>query len=507
MSGTDLKRPKKEHRFFPGVPVALEIFCMLLPALLLAGWYVYATLERSFRDYESAHLSSMMARYVENGTEQIRLEAARAKENGESIDLEELLLRLEGLDSTPVYLQTDKRKEQVGNETDFEKVNMQFGYVLILQENKVTVADASSQEMTELPSGDDLALHAIASMEDGKTADWGIEGALGDAPYFVENEGAHCVLKTVPVNTSVSFRRGDEAYSLPVTGAGMVSSADFGFIRDSCKSRARKIVMVVFGAFTVFSLLICISIYRDLKLLRDIRRVVWHVSKGSDLTENEELRKLLLPDRTRPRSELGDLAESFYLMSGNILEFRDNVESISERYRPFVPDAILALFGKEDKLEIAPGDSVSLYGELLEADAEESSPDDKTAVSGGEKTAVRGSETAAEEDTFLVRNQFLAAAAETVARNNGIVISMGGSFLSAFFPEGQSDAAEAAETTPGSRAGREILALRVGNNMTNPPEIRLEQGQFLLKAEGSEHFRLIRMTPDKLPVQKGEEII
>ena len=204
---------------------------------------------------------------------------------------------------------------------------------------------------------------------------------------------------------------------------------------------------------------------------------------------------MLLPDRTRPRSELGDLAESFYLMSGNILEFRDNVESISERYRPFVPDALLALFGKTDKLEIAPGDSVSLYGELLEADAEESSPDDKTAVSGDETE---------EEDSFLVSNQFLAAAAEIVSKNNGIVISMGGSSLAAFFPEGESAVYEA---SPGSLAGKGILALRIGNNMTNPPRVSLEKGQFLLKAEGSEHFRLIRMTPDKRPVQKGEEII
>ncbi len=496
MSGTDLKRPKKEHRFFPGVPVALEIFCMLLPALLLAEWYVYTTLERSFRDYESSHLSGMMARYVENGTEQFRLEALRAKENGDSLDLEAMLLRLEELDSAPVYLQTNKEEKQVSDEIDFEKVNQKFSYILILQENQVVMADDSSSEISELSSGDDLALHAIASMEDGKTADWGLKEALGDAPYFMDNEDMRCVLKVIPVNTSISFHKGDNAYSLPVIGAGMVSSADLGFIREGCERRVRKIVVVVFGTFILISVLICLSIYKDLKLLRDIRRVVWHVSKGSDLMENEELRRILLPDRTRVRSELGDLAESFYLMSGNIAEFRDNVESISDRYRPFVPDALLALFGKADKLEITPGDSVNLYGELLEADVKDCGFD--------EKAAVPDSDTDTEEDTFLIRNQFLAAAVEIVDRNNGIVVSMDGTGLSAFFPEGESTAAE---ETPGSRAGREILALRIGNNMTNPPEIRLEQGQFLLKAEGSEHYRMIRMIPEKLSAKKGEDII
>ena len=206
---------------------------------------------------------------------------------------------------------------------------------------------------------------------------------------------------------------------------------------------------------------------------------------------------MLLPDRTRPRSELGDLAESFYLMSGNILEFKDNVESISERYRPFVPDAILAMFGKEDILEIRPGDSVPVEGELLELEGE-------NFFSSETEDGAPQEDEAEEQEAFLARNRFLAAAAEITEQNNGIVISMSGNGMTAFFPESgeavsengipeEQENAQPERDTPAGRAYRQILALKPEDGSSEKPEARLARGNFLLEAEGSEHFMTVRL--------------
>ena len=478
MSGYEIKNRKKKRGLLLSVPMALEILLALTLLLLFMGIRAYQTQLRGFEEYELKNYREMMELCLDTGVKQIRLESIRALREGEPLDLEVLNDRIGAVEFDPSLIDESRNLKLKWDKLEYsmQADSMYYLYLVLRGDGKTLLIDGSSGQMKELEDEDTLAVNCRKAFLKGEQMSWipsaseneenGKKTAGGE-----EESAVYCLAEVIPMEGMVAYGQHTVLFNDIGAGIGMACRVDPAAVRDGCRIRALRTTIVPFGIIWGVVIALCLLVHISMQLLRTMQRTMRRFRNGEDVVLDEKIRAKFLPDRTKPREELTDLAESFYVMAGNLRQYRDDVEGLRERYEPFIPEVLSALFNTEDVLNIRPGDRESISGSSLQFEFKYGESDaDKVEDSG--------------------RAHFAATAAEIIEGKGGLPIRLGPSGVTAVFREGSAPD-EALEL---------IMALK---DKTNGPDEILwtkETGDFCVRITGTQErmtFSLEKVTGDR----------
>lgn len=276
------------------------------------------------------------------------------------------------------------------------------------------------------------------------------EGAVSCAPSAYSLGPAQrdrlweCIARTVPVFTEEkNGREGrSQAVYYPVSGAdgrtaGVVRAVcpDY-FIRQAARARSRGVLLLL-GLFLAGTLAVLTAACAfSLRHLGRLKRAIQAVTRGE--------RGVRLSGKGS--SELCEMGRIFNRMESSLEERMEETRRLKEAYEPYIPQELIALFGKKDIRSLCPGDETAVQAAILVVDAEQF----KEAAAGAD---VR--------ELFLFMDQALAALTKAAEAEGGIIGRFTDVGMTAFFRNGGEDAAAAAvramkalEQIPGSLGGR-----------------------------------------------------
>ena len=439
MSGREIKNRESGRGAFLKVPLALEILCLLTLLLVLTGGQVYRIQRNGFEKFELDNYRKAMELITETGVQQIRLESRRAVQRGSSVDLEDLKDRIGGIKLDPDMVQVNgERLWFTEREIDLRDSSLYFQYLILRGDGETLLIDGYSGLMKQLGADDAQALYGWEAFRKGEQVSWNAAESEEETQSMV-----YCLADVIPAEGPVRFGDNTVLFNHAGAGIGLVCRVNTSAIHQGCSLRAMKITLMSFGTIWGVVLLLCLRVDVFMKLLRIMQRIMRRFRNGEDDALDEKSRAIFLPDRTRPREEMTDLAESFYVMAGSLRQYRDSVESIRETFEPFVPSVLYALFDTEDVLKVAPGDESVVRGSSLELQFVYSEAEEPAAAPVSGEALLPAENTAASAGK---RIPFIAA--EIVEGKGGLLISLGMYGLTAVFRD---------QTCPG-----EVLELILG---------------------------------------------
>ena len=465
MRGTPVTTPKTKKGYPLTQSAALEIFLILLIPLLIAAVHVYRLGVTAITKYEANQLKTMMARSAETGTDLIYMEGRKAEEEGHYLDLAEAIEEIDAIDFVSIADQKDNGSGIDKSAVGLEQANLQFWYVVVSEDDKILLVENTAGSSRELTEDDDMLMKCRKAAEDTKAVQW-------------EDKGSYFCMFLQPLNCPLIYADTPLLHNASGANIGMLVKCDLSFIEDSVKGRALLYVIILYGALLIIITAMCLSVHRSLRVLRDMSVMM----RKYRLRQNpvmDELKSSLSVIRRRARdNELKDLTESFYVMTVNLIDYQDTVESIKNQYEPFVPEALLGLFNKEDLLDIKPGDTAEISGAWLQVRFE-------------------SSETA-DADTLCKKadnNPLCAEVCDIIKDKGGVVVHIAQSGLEAIFPVNGSSADDAFEAEhAGEDASELIQSLKKDKTGARAIVTGLRHGVFCLTVIGSEKRMAIRLT-------------
>ena len=368
MSGRTIKDRKTGRGPFLVIPMALQIFLVLTMLTLLMGHAVYRMQLKGFLEYELDNYQEMMELCVRTGVNQIRLESSGAVRNGKPLDLESLHERIAGVEFDPAMSREGLSRGWKASEYSFPDSSLYFQYLVLRGDGRALLIDGYSGLMKELEGEDTLGDYGWQAFRSGTL----VKGTLTDGREGgPEKSGepdpeAYVLAEVIPAETIITYGTHTLLFNHVGAGIGMACRADTSVLRAGCRNRALTNTAVTFGVSWLLVIGICLLVHRSMRILRVMHRVMRRFRNGEDEVLDNESRALFLPDRTKPREEMTDLSESFYVMANGLRQYHDSVESIRERYEAFVPKVLSALFDTKDVLKIGPGDEARVSGSSLE---------------------------------------------------------------------------------------------------------------------------------------------
>ncbi|MCR5371104.1 MAG: hypothetical protein K6E83_10380 [Clostridium sp.] len=370
MSGRTIKNRKTGRGTSLIVPLALQIFLVLTLMTVLMGNAVYRMQLKGFQDYELKNYQDMMEMCVRTGVNQIRLEKSVALRNGKPLDLESLHDRIAGVEFDPAQFEgnpvPDRKWDTPGY--SLRNASLYFQLLVLRGDGKTLLIDGYSGLMKELDKGDVLGEYGWQSYKKDMLVKGTVAGSEDDGeedPDGSEPE-AYALISVIPAETIITYGEHTLLFNHAGAGVGMACRADTSALREHCRSRALKNSMITFGISWLAVILMCLYVHRSMRPLRAMQYFMRRFRLEGDEVLKEKNWAQFLPDRTKPREEMTDLSESFYVMANSLRQYHDSVESIRERYEAFVPAVLDALFDTEDVLKIEPGNETRVSGSSLE---------------------------------------------------------------------------------------------------------------------------------------------
>ncbi len=451
MSGRHLNDRKTERGFFLAVPAALELMIIFALLLTAAAVYVCHTGTRVFYDYELSHVRGMIENSVDTAAQQVWLTGVRAQREEKPLDLEPFLTGTE--EDAQGGRGFRFAALSPGKETELEKgireTGLSFQYLLLRGDGRVLCIDTGDGEVRELGADDRICRLARESLNGGQSLLWNGEGQ---------------VLSMRPADFPVVFGGKMLLYNPAGSGIGIIGSADLSSIRSDCARRAGRSVGALFGIVGVILVFLCFAVHRSLRVFRSMQRVMAAFRKGEDL--HGDFTESIRREQEGKKDDFAELSGMICVMADSLMDYRDTVDTIRRRYEPFVPEAILGLFGKEKLLDVAPGDTAEVRGVLLNAVFEPSAE--------GREGAGRCSD-----------SPQYAAACEIITGKGGIVTAFADRSLTALFTgDGAASASEAEEL---------IRALKLEENGVREIRLSREEGCFRFRVDGCPGRMAIRM--------------
>ncbi len=453
MQGSPVTVSKKKKGFLITPPAALQIFLILLVALVIAAVHVYKLGVKAMTDYETNQVKNMMVRSVGTGTEMIYLEGKRTAAEGRYLDLGAAMKKIDAID----FVSNGRQEEdgENGITVNLRKANLQFWYLVVRGNGRILLVDSTAGTSRELTEEEALYSKCHEAAESSGGVQW-------------EDEGSYFSLFLQPLNGPVRYDGSPLLYNVAGAQIGMVVKGDLSFVEDSVRERVLLYVLLLCGFLLLFIIGVCVSVHRYLWVLRDIGRMMRR-NRLEQFSIMEELKKRMSVIRKRSKdSEMKDLAESFYAMACNLQDYRDTVENIKSRYEPFAPEALLFLFHKENPLDVRPGDETEIAGALLHVDLAPYGPEEANTLCG--------------------------AACEIISSKGGIAVHIAKAGIEAIFPASGSGAEE---TSKAERAAKEaaecIQDLEKEETDTCAITAKVQSGTFCLQVIGSERRMEIRL--------------
>lgn len=175
----------------------------------------------------------------------------------------------------------------------------------------------------------------------------------------------------------------------------------------------------------------------------------------------------------RSNDEIGELAERFNLMSGEIESYIANIEKMNKAYYRFVPRQFLDFLGKESITEVQLGDQVQKEMSVLFTDIR-----DFTSLS----------EEMTPKATFDFLNEYLSVMEPLIARNHGFIDKYIGDSIMALFVGNVENAIDAAIEMRAAHADFNLQQKLEGKNTINSG-IGIHTGKLMLGVVGG-HGRM-----------------
>lgn len=253
-----------------------------------------------------------------------------------------------------------------------------------------------------------------------------------------------CAARKVPVFTEEENGKegGSQAVYYPVSGAdgrteGVVRAAcpDY-FTRQTARERSRGL-LILLGLFLAGMLAVLTAACAvSLRRLGGLKRAIQAVTRG------ERGVRLF----GKGSSELCEMGRIFNRMESSLEERLKETRRLKEAYEPYIPQELIALFGKEDIRSLHPGDETAVQAAILVIDAAQF------------KEAAAGADV---HELFLFMDQALAALMKTAEAEGGIIGRFTDVGMTVFFRNGGEAAVSVAvcamkalEQIPGSLGGR-----------------------------------------------------
>ncbi len=370
MSGRTIKNRKNGRGTFLMIPMALQIFLVLTLLTMLMGNAVYRMQLKGFQDYELENYREMMEMCVRTGVNQIRLESRRALLDREPLDLESLHDRIAGVEFDPALFEEGLNPNRRWDWTEygFRDNSLYFQCLILRGDGRTLLLDGYSGLMKELDRGDSLGDYGWQSFREGTLVKGNAAGSgeEGEEAADSSDSEAYVLTEVIPAETIITYGDQTLLFNHAGAGIGIACRADTSALRERCRNRAMTNTGITFGVSWLAVIAICLCVHWSVRPLRAMQYFMRRFRNEGDEVLNEKGWALFLPDRTKPREEMTDLSESFYVMADSLRQYHDSVESIRERYEAFVPAVLDALFETEDVLKIAPGNEARVSGSSLE---------------------------------------------------------------------------------------------------------------------------------------------
>ncbi len=455
MRGSSVSTPKTKKGYPITQSVAAELFLLLLIPLLIAAVHVYRLGVAAISGYEANQLKTMMARSAETGTELIHMEDNKIAEEGRYLDLAEAMEKVDAIDFISIANREDGGDGWIKTTVDLEQANLQFWYVVVRGDGRALLVDNTAGTSRELTEEENLFEKCSEAIVDTKAVQW-------------EDDGAYYCLFLHQLDGPLTFDGSPLLYNVADANIGMLVQGDLSFVEDSVRDRVFVYVLILYGLLLVIVTVMCVSVHRSLRVLRNMSGIMQRYRLKQDPLMDELKEQLSIVRSRAEDNELKDLTESFYIMAVNLIDYQDTVDSIMNRYEPFVPEALLRLLHKADPLSVRPGDMAELTGDILQVCFEQCETTDHKLLS--------------EEACKIIKEK------------GGIVLYIAQSELHAIFPmsednaDGISKARNAAE-----EASELIYDLDKDNANAETISIRIRHGVFCLQVIGSEKRMAIRL--------------
>ncbi len=435
---------------------ALEIFIILLIPLTLAAVHMYRIGVSAMVSYEAKQLKTMMVRSAETGTELIHMEGRRTAEEGRYLDLAEAMEKIDAIDFGPISDQNDGENGREKSTIALEQAKLQFWYLVVRGDGRTLLVDSTAGTSRELTEDEDLFVKCS-------------EAAAGSGAVQWEHEGAYFSLFLEPIDGPLTFEGSPLLYNVADGSIGMFVKGDLSFVEDSVRGRVLMYVLILYGLLLIILAVMCMSVHRSLRVLRDMRGMMQRYRLEQKPIKEELKRLKAIVRKQGGDNELKNLAESFYAMAGNLQDYQDTVDSIRNKYEPFVPEAVLSKLCRKNPLDIRPGDTAEITGDLLELRFEPSC-----------------------ESTDS--NRLLAEACELIMSKGGMVVCIAESGLKAIFPLTGSGAADTSGSESAAEEAAELIQnLRRDNTVAETIRTELRHGTYRLQVIGSAKRMTIRL--------------
>jgi len=471
-----MNRRRSDTGFRLTIPAGLEILLLLTGLLFLAAVQVFLLQQRSFYEYEMKHTRSLIDRCIEIGTEQIHEEGMVAAKEGGSLDLGAVIDRINSIDLPSLR---EKNAAQSGDaSTRFENAGIHVQYLILRGDGRALEIDGADASIRELDPDDPFLLYGRRSLQNSRMEQWMLKDDGKTTQEITSGSGSHREeyrLQVLPAECQIHFGEQTLLYRYEGAGVGIVGSADLSSIRVQTMQRSLKVTGRFFGVLWICTLLFCLLVHRSLALFRTIRGAM-HTFTVGRLPSLEKLRTLFRLDRSLYRDEIKKLTDSFLLMSGRLEDYRDSVETLRNRYEPFIPGSLTAVFGKKELPEIVPGDAAACQGErfsvLFEPEA------------GAMEQPER-------------RNRLYSAVCEIISGKGGIVTAFTEEGLEAVFPAGKAPGSGSSD--PAGEAAALICALKTEETGVSDIQITRKPGTYRLRVIGHPLRMMIRTEAGSLP--------
>ncbi|HBV97858.1 MAG TPA: hypothetical protein DEF36_12540 [Desulfotomaculum sp.] len=213
-------------------------------------------------------------------------------------------------------------------------------------------------------------------------------------------------------------------------------------------------------AILVIIIVFFITTYMILKSIRVLRDGVIEVTKGNWDTRVS----------VNTSDEVGDLSDSFNIMSDHIKKYISDITLLNQSYLRFVPQQFLNFLNKESIIGVHLGDQVK---------------QDMCVMFANIRSFFEMADSLSPEESFNFINSFLSRIGPVIRNNGGFIGKYLGAGIMAVFPDGPGDALKAAVQM---RAELELYNMHRKKSGYNPVDIGIgiHRGPLMLGIVGEE---------------------